>query len=241
MSNRSYKNGFSLIELAIVLFIVGLMLGGLLTPLATKVEYESINETAEALNDIKESILGFALVNGHLPCPDTNNDGSEDLVSKTGGGLTCSSEIGTLPWITLGVSATDAWENSYTYRVDDEFADRDDSANTDGKSGDGCTATANVSFSLCSDGDIEIRDGDGGSVIANLIPAIIVSHGGNSDDVPSDHEEENYDDSTNADDTLKTFVKRDYSTNATTGFDDIVIWISPHILRSKMVTAGVLP
>ena len=150
--NHHYKKGFSLIELAVVLFIVGLMLGGLLTPLATKVEYENINETSIALNEIKESLLGFAIANGYLPCPDTNNDGSEDLVTKpvTGApGLSCSSEIGELPWITLGVSATDAWENNYTYRVDDEFADRADSANTDGKSTDTCTATANISFSLC--------------------------------------------------------------------------------------------
>ena len=73
--NHHYKKGFSLIELAVVLFIVGLMLGGLLTPLATKVEYENINETSIALNEIKESLLGFAIANGYLPCPDTNNDG----------------------------------------------------------------------------------------------------------------------------------------------------------------------
>ena len=237
------QKGFSLIELAIVLFVVGLVLGGVLQPLANRVEFENRAETTDDLDEIKDMLMGFAMVNGYLPCPDTDGDGNENLVTAATGapGLTCASEIGELPDITLGLIGNDAWENDYTYRVDQEFADRNDSANTDGKSGDGCTATLNVSFSLCSAGDITVLDGDGGNTIANNIPAIIVSHGANDDETPTSHEEENYDDSTNANDTLGSFVQRDYSQDATNGFDDIVIWISPHILRSKMVDAGVLP
>ena len=261
ISDINYKNikGFSLIELAIVLFVVGLMLGGLLTPLATKVEFDNRNETTENMDEIKDILLGFAMVNGYLPCPDCRddqgncagigstlrNDGGEDLITAASGvpGLTCASDVGNLPWTTLGVSEADAWGNHYTYRVDSEFADRNDSANTDGKSSDTCTPTANISFSLCSSGDITVLDGYGSStIIANNIPAIIVSHGSNAVETPTNHEGENYDDSTVfASDTPKTFVKKGYSKDATEGFDDIVVWLSPHILRSKMVAAGILP
>ena len=240
---KTEQAGFSLIELAIVLFVVGLMLGGLLAPLANKIEFENRVETETSMEEVKEVLLGFAMETGYLPCPDTNADGVEDLVTAATGapGLTCASEIGDLPAITLGVNGNDAWENNYTYRVDEEFADRNDSANTDGKSTDTCTPTANVSFALCSSGDITVLDGDGGNTIANNIPVIVVSHGENFSDAPSVHEEENYDDSGNASDTLGTFVDRDYSQDSTNAFDDILFWISPHILRNRMVEAGVLP
>ena len=235
------QKGFTLIELAMVLFIVGLMLGGLLTPLATKVEYENRNQTIQDMAEIKEVLIGFAMLNGYLPCPDTTDDGVEDTVTL-GSGETCASDVGNLPWITLGVTENDAWGNHYNYRVDNEFADRGDSAITDGTSTDTCTSTANISFALCSEGDIKVVDADGSStIVADNIPAIIVSHGSNASETPTAHEEENYDDSSNPNDDLKTFVKKDYSEDATEGFDDIVVWLSPHLLRNRMVTAGVLP
>lgn len=228
--------GFTLIELAIVLFVVGLLLGGFLAPLANKIEFENRVETQVALEEIKDILLGFAMETGYLPCPDTDGDGIEDLVTAVSGapGLTCSSETGALPAITLGVNNDDAWDNPYIYQVDDEFADRSDPPNTDGKSTDSCTPTANISFSLCSTGNITVLDSNAGNTIANLIPALIVSEGKNFTETPSTHEAENADGDA-------IFVQRDYSADDTNAFDDIIIWISPHILRNRMVEAGVLP
>ncbi len=62
-------SGFSLIELAIVLFIVSLLIGGLLMPLSAQNEIRGRQETDKALANIREALIGFAVVNGRLPCP----------------------------------------------------------------------------------------------------------------------------------------------------------------------------
>jgi prepilin-type N-terminal cleavage/methylation domain-containing protein len=62
-------SGFSLIELAMVLFIVSLLIGGLLMPLSAQNEIQGRQETVKALANIREALIGFAVVNGRLPCP----------------------------------------------------------------------------------------------------------------------------------------------------------------------------
>ncbi|MCX7165450.1 MAG: prepilin-type N-terminal cleavage/methylation domain-containing protein [Rhodocyclales bacterium] len=62
-------SGFSLIELAVVLFIVSLLIGGLLMPLSAQHEIRGRQETDKALANIGEALLGFAVINGRLPCP----------------------------------------------------------------------------------------------------------------------------------------------------------------------------
>jgi len=165
--------------------------------------------------------------------PDETNDGVEDTVAA-GGGLTCATETGNLPWATLGVKGADDWDNNFTYRVDDTFADRNN-ATTDGTGCETASATLNVSYSLCSDGDITVLDSAGGANVATNIPALVVSHGKNFvDNNPSADELEN----TNGD---VTFVDKDYSSATGSEFDDMLIWISPHILRTMSVKAGILP
>jgi len=62
-------SGFTLIELAMVLFIVSLLIGGLLMPLTAQNEIQGRQETVKALATIREALIGFAVVNGRLPCP----------------------------------------------------------------------------------------------------------------------------------------------------------------------------
>ncbi|MEE9552066.1 MAG: hypothetical protein V3V89_03380, partial [Gammaproteobacteria bacterium] len=174
------------------------------------------------LDEIKEVLLGFTISQGRLPCPDNDNDGAED---RTAG--ECDTEMGNLPWSTLGVMSVDTWSNSFTYRVAEDFAD--DTVGT------GCgTATLGVSISLCSDGNITILDSDGGANIATLVPALVVSHGKNWAVSTSADEAEN----TDGDD---DFVDKDYSQTGGSEFDDMLIWISPHMLRNRMLMSGFLP
>jgi len=237
------NNGFTLIELAMVLLILGLLMSSFLAPLAARVEQQERNNTQIQLDEIEEILYGHVLQNAYLPCPDctstaggcaaaTANDGVEDTV-VAGGGLTCATEVGNLPWVTLGVKSTDEWNNIFTYRVDDTFADRNN-ATTDG-TGCAASATLNVSFSLCSDGEIIVLNSAGGTNLATNIPAIVVSHGKNfSLGAPTANETENLNNDT-------TFVDTNFSNNAITGFDDMVIWISPYVLRTMSVKAGILP
>ena len=249
------QTGFSLVELAIVLFILSLLLGTLLPTFSVRVELEERGQTQGQLEEIREVIYGHVLRNSYLPCPDcrdnnapcpgagnTANDGLEDTITGAGTSQVCASEVGNLPWVTLGVKGTDAWEREFTYRVDDVFADRDDPINSDGAATPlSCTAvTLNVSFSLCSDGDITILDSDGGVNVATNLPAVIISHGKNGGEAPSVHEQENYDDGS-AGDTNKTFVDKPPDSPVAGTFDDMLIWISPYMLRNRMLNAGILP
>jgi prepilin-type N-terminal cleavage/methylation domain-containing protein len=119
------KSGFTLVEMAMVLFIVSLLLGGLLVPFATKLEQERRNTTTITLNDIKESLLGYAVINGRLPCPDcpdgnvgtcaavaaaNRNDGIGDWTGPAGT-RACNTNVGNLPWVDLQVTSSDAWNH----------------------------------------------------------------------------------------------------------------------------------
>ena len=68
------NRGFTLIELAMVLFILALILGGVLAPLSTKLELDERTKTAKLLDEARSSLIGYAVVNGHLPCPDCPNN-----------------------------------------------------------------------------------------------------------------------------------------------------------------------
>lgn len=61
--------GFTLTELAIVLFIVSLLLGGLLVPFSAQMEIRGRQETDRALVNARDALIGFAVINGRLPCP----------------------------------------------------------------------------------------------------------------------------------------------------------------------------
>ena len=237
---QNTNKGFTLVELAMVLFIVTLLLGAILPPLATQIQQKQIEQTQTQLNEIREIIFGYVMRNGYFPCPDCRdntgdcgsavaNDGEEDIfgdLPSPPGYSQCATSSGNLPWSTLGVKGTDAWGNPFTYRVTPGFADRGTGSDVSG-----CTPdTVGVSFGLCSDGSIVVLDSVGGANVATDIPAIVVSHGKNWSEIPSADEAANLDGNV-------TFVYRDYAGD----FDDQMIWISPHILRTKMLNAGILP
>jgi len=237
----SAQQGFTLLELAIVIFILGLLMASFLDPLATRVEQEERNNTQIQLDVIEEILSGYVLQNQALPCPDcsdntggcaaaTADDGIADLTVP---GI-CDTEVGNLPWTDLGIKGTDEWGNEFTYRVDDVFADATDGTPLQAGCA-GISATLNVSFSLCSDGDITVNDAAvAGNTVATFIPAIVISHG------------KNWAISTSADETENTdgdiiFVDKGYTQQAGSEFDDLMIWISPHVLRTMTVKAGILP
>lgn len=209
--------GFTLVELAIVMFIVALLLGGMLLPLSAQQDIRSQGETEKQLADISEALLGFAASHTagdgkpYLPCPDTDNDGRENRT-----GNVCTSQDGTLPWADLGIGRQDAWNNAFHYRVTAAF-----SSNATG-------------FVLTSPGDMRVCDTAActGTILATAVPAVIVSLGKNGAAPPVTADEQaNLDANTD-------FVQH---TAASGGFDDIVIWLSPNIIFNRMLSAGRLP
>jgi prepilin-type N-terminal cleavage/methylation domain-containing protein len=63
------QGGFSLLELAVVMTILALLLGSALLPLAAQNDMRARRDTDKALADIRDALVGFAIVNGRLPCP----------------------------------------------------------------------------------------------------------------------------------------------------------------------------
>ena len=212
----NYKNsylGFTLVEMAVVLVIVGLLLAGLLIPLSAQIDQRNYSDAQKALNDIKDALFGYAMsrpAGNYLPCPDINGDGIEDRL-----GTGCNNVDGNVPWATLGTPATDSWGNRYQYRVTSTFAD----------SGTG--------FNLLSLGNITILDASGGNTVAAAVPAVVISKGVNNAGAGLDEQENS--------DLDATFVSHTRSGASANEFDDLVVWISPAILFSRMVSAGKLP
>ncbi|MHB1401155.1 MAG: type II secretion system protein [Thiobacillus sp.] len=60
--------GFTLIELAIVLVIMTILIGGLAMPLSAQIQARRIAETKKILDEAHETIIGFALSSATSPC-----------------------------------------------------------------------------------------------------------------------------------------------------------------------------
>jgi len=230
------QKGFTLIELAIVLIIIGVLLGSFMGTLGSRIDNTKRAETRDDLDNIKLSLYGFAMSQSpvRLPCPDTTNDGKENLVTGSCANLTSP---GNLPWRTLGISRGDVWASNYSYWVADEYSNA-------------------AGFVLATDavGVGEIDDSAGGNTISENVAAVIFSHGKNlygsidvynelRPGVPAgaayDDERENLDNDAVA---PVLFISRPVADEAAaTAYDDILIWIPEFELKGRMVQAGVLP
>lgn len=222
MRSRYSQNGFTLIELAIVLVIIGLLLGGVLTPFTAQKEQERRTEAFDYLDEAKEALLGYAIVNNRLPCPDTDipPDGRENGCTAGSGNF----RAGTLPWVTLSLEvAEDPWGNPIGYAVNGGFSDLVTrfNLNTAGTGG-GILRIFSAQPPNCN------LAGD----VAEDVPAILWS-GGKMNHSTSD-ENENLD----AD---RCFVSKNYTVAGGSEFDDQMIWLSPNVLFNRMVSAGRLP
>ncbi len=211
--------GFTLIEMAVVLLIVGLLLGGLLQPLANRMEQERRRDTTAYLENVQEALVGFALVNGRLPCPDTDGDGVENTTGCQN--LSTTFNSGDLPWATLGVASADAWGGTVSYAVNGAFTTTFSLTTSGG--GAGVLSVYDSAATGCS--------GSTGQVAVD-VPAIFFSDA--KRDFSSSDEQENRDGDA-------CFIDRDYSAIAGSEFDDLVNWVAPTILFNRMVAAGRLP
>jgi type II secretory pathway pseudopilin PulG len=243
--------GFSLVEMAIVLFIITLLLGGLLPTLTSQVNQRNITETNKQLNEIKDALIGFAIINGRLPCPATAS--SNGVESPVGGG-NCSSPNfynGFVPAATLGLSGTDSsgfaidsWGNRIHYAVTSWSKSTIPTFNNVFTTANGmstvgisnlspdllvCSTATGISPSSCASG-ASLTSSPG-------VPVVIFSTGKNGAQGGVGTDE-----SANLDGN-QTFVSHTQTTSggANGEFDDIVIWISPNVLINRMVAAGKLP
>ena len=113
--------GFTLVELAIVIAIVGFLLGAFLVPLRTQIDAARIRETERMLGEIHEALIGYAIIHGALPCPDIVADGIDGAAPPA---CTGAALEGILPFQALGVPRADPWGRLFGYRITEEFSNR---------------------------------------------------------------------------------------------------------------------
>jgi prepilin-type N-terminal cleavage/methylation domain-containing protein len=232
------ESGFTLTELAVVLVIVALLIGGLLLPLSAQYDARYVSDTQRQLKEARDALLGFVVAKGYFPCPaDAASNGQE-----TGGRTLdqCNNRVGLLPWATLGITRLDSWGRQLHYSVPKKLTDN--------------SKTPNPAFALTDSGDITIKGENGTNLTsAGTVAAVILSHGKNGiggttetgSTIPNTS-------ATNADEqenagiagTGIVFHERIPTDNvAVSGgeIDDILTWIPTYALMQQLVTARRLP
>lgn len=228
--------GFSLLELAIVLVIVGILLAGLMPAVSGQIELQRRNETSKQLNEIRDALYGYAIINGYLPCPATTADPAS--ASYGNADATCSADPaaeGYLPWKTLGVSETDAWGITrgsagaswigyWRYRVDRNFADPSNKITVS-------TGFSTDTLSIVNNSGSLITPAPGGctGVTPSECPIAIVFS--TAQNLAADGQNGSFE-------STAGIYQSDVPSPA---FDDITIWISRPQLFNRMVAAGKLP
>lgn len=256
---KKMQMGFSLLEVAVVLVIVGLLLGGLISPLSSQRQSVKIKQAKVQLNEIQEAVLGFAAANGRVPCPTVPNN---NALESGGGATNCASggaalTHGFVPANTLGLSGAldgqglllDPWGWPIRYSVTNDDSDGDgvwDFVRAGEMSNVGMTnlapdlvvcATASTNATTCSNGD----------AIASSAPVVFFSLGTDGGNFTSTDQRENAGETTGTVlgghliATDNVFVSHVESILAGSEFDDIVVWVSAPVLYARMMQARQLP
>jgi len=228
--------GFTLIEMAMVLLIMSLLTGGLLMSLSENREMINRTDAEKQLENFTEALYGFAQANGRLPCPATAV--SNGLESPVGGGA-CTQSHGFIPIATLGLSGSvdanglvvDKWVSPYRYSVTTANASAFTTAG--GMRAAGMAALA-ADMRVCTTSVCA-------AVVASNLPVVLLSLGKDWPNFTSANEVENSGETTiagfrHANDL--DFVSTTYGEDI---FDDLITWISPSILYTRMIAAGQLP
>jgi len=208
---KSPVSGFTLIEMAIVMVVIGLLAGGGTFVMGMLTERKARNESIDYLHQAKEALLSYASTQGTLPQASANTDGT---VSDGDG-----QADGFFPYLDLKVKPTDFYKRVLKYEIN---------PNLDTDLATTCNALKGGLV-----GDPDVVDGDG-SVSAFPVAAVLVSSGPMDSDGDGDifdvvtsavglHEGDNTDGDPN-------YLR--YPPNA--NFDDLTVYIGEHELYSEL-------
>lgn len=258
-------SGFTLTELAVVLTIVAILLSSLMFTLSAQTEQRNRDEAIRRLDQAKELLLSFALVNGRLPCParcsnfPACNDGGDEAAA---GGVCTDSYAGYLPGRALGFQPVDAagyaldpWGNRMRYAV---------AQNINAGVVPHFTSTANLRLNgittvptdlvVCASstaaGFNAAAPSCGGTANSvtnqNVVAVVVWSLGKNYGTMPAGNVDEQINNKQRLPISLNNnaaFIWHDQRPVGAVGgeYDDLVTWIPVGQLYGRMIAAGALP
>lgn len=253
------SRGFSLVEMAVVLSIIALLLGGAILTLTIQEEQRALAETRRGLEAAAEAVIGFALANRRLPCPAAGATGVESLATGTvATGGTCASNFGGfLPARSVGFQpvddqgfALDAWGNRIRYAVANAITGCIGTASTPH-----FTSVANLKANgvSCRPNDLLICQAASGTLPGNSPPScgtaqavtnqetvafVLHSAGKNGPGAIANGPDEIANRDGNA-----IFVSREHGSSATStgAYDDVLLWVPAGVVYSRLIAGGVLP
>ncbi len=125
------SHGFTLIEMAVVMVVVGIMITLGVSVLPSLIQNAKIRKTRDVLERVDFALEGYISSNGRCPCPDTDGDGLENRNANdaaVAGDDTCDKYVGDLPYVTIGLPAgVDDWQNTFKYGVHEDVINSDTS------------------------------------------------------------------------------------------------------------------
>jgi prepilin-type N-terminal cleavage/methylation domain-containing protein len=267
----SRQGAFTLIELAVVLLIIGLLLGSLMYTLSAQTDQRTREQTQRTLEQAREAVLGYAVANGRLPCPASAASLGVESDSPAGSGDCTNYYDGFLPAVTLGFQpvdaqgfAVDAWSNRIRYAVARNL-NAGTCVGTSAVPHFTVTATLKQNGMSCLPNSNELlickssvsapaptpgSCGTAANVVTNANPsgtvvAIIFSPGKNYAFAPTAAAAtaaNKPDEAANLDGNT-VFINHTPAPAGATGgeFDDMMLWIPVGLLYGRLATAGVLP
>lgn len=131
MHNRHHTKpapsaGFTLIEMAIVVALFGLLAGGGMVALGQFLDQIALKKTDENLAKVEKALSLYVLQEGWLPCPDTDGTGVQNLTGNACAvGGTGNVIQAMVPYRDLGLQlddVEDGWNRRFTYVVTYDLA-----------------------------------------------------------------------------------------------------------------------
>lgn len=255
--------GFTLVELAVVIFIIGLLSVMGIGAFKAQMMNAAIRTTEGNQGAIKDAIMAYLAKNKRLPCPATPATNGAEGRDTSVQPPNCVTYYGLVPYATLDLSkstAMDGWEDFFAYGVSPRWTATYSTSGTDPYK----TTASAAAFSVGIVGVIAVNDinqSTGSSVPATTTAAaVVISQGANGLGAYTAKLTQN--DATGAGQSetanvpapsfstaaipapaTLTFFKRDYTTNTAAqggAFDDVVLIVNPGDLLTPLMRDGAL-
>ena len=252
---RAPRDGFTLVEVVVVMLVLALLASGLALPIAAQLQMRRQEEARRQMEDARDALLGFAAAHGRLPCPAL--DASLGQESFAPGGDAANGECadfhgGFLPGAALGLAPLDSegflrdpWStprNRVRYAVSGVTVNGVRYALTRANGLQSATlqgiGDAPHYLFVCSSGATASAAGCGPAAnhLTRKAAFVLLSLGPNAGSVPAAASDE----ARNLDGDA-VFVSRDPSDAPGREFDDVVQWASVHLVVHRLLSAGRLP